>query len=125
MPNLAEIGWVAGIVEGEGCIVVSPKSSTLRLSVEMTDLDVLQKLARILGSDSRLTERKIKLANPNHKTRYILHLCGRSLLGWLQTIYPLMGTRRKTKIIEALLAFKHRKRKLFVQRHRKLSLAGI
>jgi hypothetical protein len=112
-----DIGWVAGIVEGEGCIVVSPHNNTLRLSVEMTDLDVLQKLQRLLGPAARLSKRTGPL-KPNWKTRYILHLCGSRLIQWLQTIYPLMGARRKTKIEAAIAMFKARPNRPFVAKPR-------
>ena len=107
--SLAEVGWIAGLVEGEGCIIVRPQSNTLRLSIEMTDLDVLQKAARLFGPTARLSQRTIKLPNPKHKPRYILHLTGSPMMQWLMTIYSFMGVRRKQKIEDAIRMFKARR----------------
>lgn len=111
-----ELGWLAGLIEGEGCVVVTKHA--LRLSIEMTDLDVLQKAASLIGPTCRLSKRTVKLLNPKHKDRYILHLCGPRLPEILQMIYPLMGQRRKAKIDEALAKWKTRKRKMFIARPR-------
>ena len=124
MISMMDIAWVAGIVEGEGCIVVSPKSRSLRLSVEMTDLDVLQRLATILGPTARVNKRNIELKNPAHKDRYVLHLYGAPMAGWLQTIYPLMGARRQSRIRDALVMFKARKNKPTLTNHYSLEWKG-
>lgn len=121
MTTMMEIAWIAGIVEGEGCIVVQPSSKTLRLSIEMTDLDVLQKAQRIFGPDARLSKRTVKLSNPKWRDRYILHLCGSRLMQWLMTIYPLMGNRRKAKIEQAIEMFKNRRNKPFVAKPRAIN----
>ena len=118
MPTMTEIAWLAGIVEGEGCVVVSPKAKTLRLSIEMTDLDVLQKAQRIIGPDARLSKRTVKLHNPAWKDRYILHLSGSRLIQWLMTIHEFMGERRKAKIRDAIIMFKARRNRPFVARPR-------
>ena len=119
-----------GIIEGEGCVVVSPKSKTLRLSIEMTDLDILQKVQKIFGETCRLSKRTVKLENPKWKDRYILHLCGPKLPQWLMTIYCLMGTRRQSKIRDALEMWKTRTRKPYTARprsvnHYSLEFGGI
>lgn len=47
------LAWAAGIFEGEGCISVSTKGRRrLKLSVSMTDRDVIEKLSRIIGLGS-------------------------------------------------------------------------
>ncbi|MBZ0306596.1 MAG: LAGLIDADG family homing endonuclease, partial [Anaerolineae bacterium] len=43
--------WFAGLYEGEGSVSKPPASEPrrFRLSIEMTDLDVLQRAGRMLG----------------------------------------------------------------------------
>lgn len=109
--KMMDIGWAAGLIEGEGCIVVSDSvrnggpSRTLRLSIEMTDLDVLQKFCSFFPT-ARLSKRTVKFKNPAHRDRYIVHLTGSPMAGLLMTIYPLMSERRKAKIEEAIALFK-------------------
>ena len=116
MTTLTEIAWLAGIIEGEGCIVTTKKN--LRLSIEMTDLDVLRKAQRIIGPDARLSKRTVKRAKPEWKDRYILHLCGSRLMQILMTIYTFMGERRQEKIRLAIAKFKNRRNRPFTAKPR-------
>jgi hypothetical protein len=45
----ADIAWAAGLFEGEGA--ASPNNGYPRLQMEMCDLDVLQRLQRVLGGN--------------------------------------------------------------------------
>ena len=52
MATEAQIAWAAGLFEGEGCIYLSPPSKrgqAKRLTVAMTDRDVLDRFAAIVG----------------------------------------------------------------------------
>lgn len=44
-----EIAWVAGIVEGEGCITVRKRYVQPLINVNMTDVDIIQRLVEITG----------------------------------------------------------------------------
>jgi len=50
-PNAVDLAWAAGFFEGEGCTSLDfqKKGTRRRLSAVSTDLDVLNKLCRILG----------------------------------------------------------------------------
>jgi hypothetical protein len=115
MRTAAEIAWAAGIIEGEGCLISGEYLGkravykgkqypirNFRLAVEMTDLDVLQRLKHILGGHCTLRKRTPPSLNPKHRDTYILVLNGNELAGWLMTIYAYMGVRRRAKIREAL-----------------------
>ncbi len=114
MRSIREIVWAAAIIEGEGCIVASVYQHrrkgelqahpirVFRLAVEMTDLDILIRLRDILGPVATIRQRKHPTLNPKHRDRYILQMTGAELAGWLMTIYPIMGDRRKARIRSAL-----------------------
>ena len=85
----------------------------------MTDVDILLRLARILGEHAKVHERHPKDLNPNHRARFILTLSGPSLFGWLQTIYPIMGKRRQAKIREAIRFYKESPRRSYNQKKRR------
>jgi len=122
--TIREIAWVAAMIEAEGTIIAGrykrPDGYAVRqfrLAVEMTDLDVLIRIRDILGHYCTLRERKPPSLNPRHRRRYILCLTGPELAGWLMTIYPLMGERRRTRIRSALLVWKEQRT---TWRHRQL-----
>jgi hypothetical protein len=52
-PSPAEVAWAAGLFEGEGSTVFNRQRSGgkpyVQLTLSMTDLDVLQRLNRLLG----------------------------------------------------------------------------
>lgn len=113
MRTTAQIAWVAAMIEAEGCIVATSyqyqkpgrghyQARCFRLAIEMTDLDVVLRIRDILGPLCTVRERKPPSVNPNHRRRYILQFTGNELAGWLMTIYPFMGQRRRAKIRQAL-----------------------
>lgn len=48
-PDPVDIAWAAGLFEGEGCVHVAKRDGRINLSMQMTDLDVLEKFCRIVG----------------------------------------------------------------------------
>ena len=98
-----QIHWVAGIVEGEGCLGIRPSGRTFspRLEVKMADEDVIAKLAYILGRRyAYCNEWAVK--NTNRQKQYKVAVTGPSAIGWALTLYPLMGLRRRKKIREVV-----------------------
>lgn len=93
-----EIGWVAGIVEGEGNIAIT-NDKTPVVAIKMCDKDVIEKLAKLFKMDRIVT---IAPRDKNHRMQYQILLSGKKAAGWLYTIYSLMGHRRKAKIIEVM-----------------------
>jgi len=47
-----DIIWLAGLLEGEGCFNVRPeKNDQARVSVEMTDKDIIERVSRLFDSN--------------------------------------------------------------------------
>lgn len=93
-----EIAWLAGIVEGEGTILVRGRTG-VSVKVAMTDEDVVRRLHEVTGVGL--------LGGPfwsNNSTkpvwRWDLHR-GEDVARILLAIYPLMGVRRGARIAEA------------------------
>lgn len=98
-----ELAWVAGLLEGEGCFLLVPKRTksggsyfSARVSCNMTDLDVLQRLQSLIGG---------RICGPyndnpsRHKDHYRWNLHRRGEIEvLLRALLPLMGTRRSEKI---------------------------
>lgn len=96
--NDLEIGWVAGIIEGEGTICSRPSSmGSNYVEVSMTDEDTIQKLLNTTGFGNVRGPYK----RDNKKLFWIWHVADASSLSYLlDTIYPLMSIRRQEKIKE-------------------------
>lgn len=99
MITMLELGWLAGIVEGEGCITYT---RTPVIAVKMTDEDVIKKVAKLFNRP--YYERKNK--EFNHRTAYDVSICGTPAIEWLFTLYSLLGSRRKAKILEVINEWK-------------------
>lgn len=92
------LAWLAGIIEGEGSIEygAGSRGNYYKVTVEMTDLDVVDRVHRIAGCGTlrgpywhpKSTKEIWKWAVQNRP----------AVLALLQVIYPLMGIRRQTKI---------------------------
>jgi hypothetical protein len=98
-----ELGWLAGILEGEGCFWIHQKSSTQRypkVTITMTDEDVVANVARLLGSS--VTPQK---ARGNRKPTYKTQLTGKRAVQAMKLVRPYMHGRRQEKIDEILGEF--------------------
>lgn len=95
----AEIAWLAGIIEGEGCISVGPK--IVRITVGMTDRDIVERLDRLYPSPNGV--RVKETAARHHKTQYIWRVGrGDVVREILSLTKPWLGDRRATRAQEAL-----------------------
>jgi len=101
MATDVELAWVAGILEGEGTFRVTDAGST-QVTAEMADLDVLQKIQRVLGFGTIGNERK---RGENRRTTWTFCVSGRrDIEQLLNAILPYMGERR-TKQIATVLGY--------------------
>jgi hypothetical protein len=98
MDTTQDIAWLAGIIEGEGCIYVRGGSPSL--IVLMTDRDVVERVAGMLGSKVATVYRQ-----HGYKTAYKTRVGGEAAATWIADLYEFLGERRKAKAIEALNAF--------------------
>ena len=105
------ISWLAGLLEGEGWFGAKnmPKDGTHptvriypAISLGTTDKDVAERAAHFLGASVRSAKR-IK----NYKQVYKVQRVGKVAAGWMMTLYPLLGDRRKRRIYDVLTAYKN------------------
>lgn len=96
-----DLAWFAGIMEGEGYFGVR-KHSGLTLEVTMTDKDVIDRVASLFPFGTR-NERTL----PSGKIAYWWGVTKQSAVaGLMMTLLPLMGNRRRQKIIDCLQHWK-------------------
>lgn len=93
----AEVAWVAGILEGEGCW--SRKSGEIRwwVAVRMTDRDVIDRLQQVTGI-GRIT---IDRGREENKMAWAWQVAAKRHREWLSIkVWPWMGDRRRARITE-------------------------
>jgi hypothetical protein len=103
-----ELGWVVGLLEGEGCFFVNtcgtPKYGPYayaRVTVCMTDRDVLERLQEVTGIGRLEKVRPRK--DPKHKPISQWIVCrNQEAIELMVAVYPHMGVRRQAKIREVL-----------------------
>jgi hypothetical protein len=100
-----EIAWAAGLFEGEGCINVqfSPKRNRpiVRLTLRMTDEDVVRKFAVLVGAGR--VHGPYRKKNPKHKPAWNWSWYGRDALAWADANFgPFLGSRRGATLKEAI-----------------------
>lgn len=115
-----DIVWVAGYYEGEGCLHASAHNKWF-IQISSTDLDVLQKVKRLLGMGSVCGPFLGKGARAHYKPIYHYRLCGvKRAYALCAAMYQFLGERRRAKIEDFFAHFRtHRP-----QRHERSVLTG-
>lgn len=103
IPTESEIAWAAGLFEGEGTICFS--NSTILISVNMTDKDILEKFFKIVQGG--YFNGPYKRPNPKWKDSWQWRVQGGA---WCQTIiamfWPWLGERRKQQFKDSMESWK-------------------
>jgi hypothetical protein len=104
--SVRDLAWLAGIIEGEGSFCDRFEGSgTPYTQLCMTDLDVVIDVAKILGAPRVI---RAKQDTRTDKPLYRTNVYGRLAIGWMQTLYPLMHTRRQLKIRSLIETWKNK-----------------
>lgn len=104
--RLVDIGFVAGIIDGEGCFTINKyfKNPQIGIQVQMTDKDTIFKLRDLTGLGTIV---EIDRKTANWKTVWRWNVSKqKDSSSLMMTIYPLMSERRKIKIKECLTEWK-------------------
>ncbi len=73
------------------------------LSLRMTDLDIVERVARICD----VAIQKGRGALSHYKAQYVISLRGKAAFEIMFTLFPLLGVRRRAKISELLARWEH------------------
>lgn len=102
-----ETAWLAGLLEGEGYFGASKvgktksRNRTLRVSLVMTDKDVVEKAHRLTGVSTRLGFYAPK-DRPSWNPSWSVRWAGKDAEDLMRAILPYMGERRAGRIRECL-----------------------
>lgn len=97
----SELGWLAGLLEGEGCFSLNTSNNRkyVRFVIASVDKDVLDRVSQLIG---RTSVNKMKKYKPHHKDTWRLTVSGELAAAWMEAVLPLMGVRRRQQIEHAL-----------------------
>lgn len=90
--HVTDAQWLAGILEGEGSFCLSGKMP--RLVLQMTDRDVVDRAANLLGSN--VWKHK---PQPGHKVAWACGRAGLTAIEWMRVLRPFLGSRRQGQIV--------------------------
>lgn len=98
-PDPVEIAWAAGLFEGEGCITWDKRQQRLGFTMQMIDLDVMQKFCRIVGGHEPRLVAPSKNRFPNAKPLYRWAASGTTYVtAFTAAIGPHLCQRRRTAL---------------------------
>lgn len=99
-----ELGWLAGILEGEGSFSKGPPSKPRmsRIQMQTTDEDVISRVARILGVRYCKIADRTDTGLRQTKSAFHVQLRGSRAVAWMRQLRPLMGQRRQQQIDAAI-----------------------
>ena len=100
LPPTTDLLWVVGLYEGEGSVVPIRGQQGWQVSLQMVDLDVIERLQVCVGAGNiSVVPRK------NKQTQYSWRLSNKyQTLCLLQRMLPLLGIRRAARAREAIMA---------------------
>lgn len=85
--SVKDIYWLAGILEGEGCFRCNEYGLSPCIGIFMNDEDIISKVAYFF-------RRPYYSDYPGYRVR----IGSNDAIGWMLTLYPLLGIRRQAKI---------------------------
>lgn len=94
--------WLSGLLEGEGTFDLHGGRYP-RVRLAMTDRDIVERAAALLGVRVRLS-----LRTPPSLPLWCAELSGERAAGVLEVLLPHMGSRRSGKIAAVLAAYRMR-----------------
>jgi hypothetical protein len=125
MADNRNIRWLAGLLEGEGCFTYYFHKTNgcfqVGISLGMTDLDVVQHAAAILGSTVTFVRQDLRSTKKFYRT----DCHGPRAIGWMQTLYPLMGIRRRAKIADCVTSWKNNPVKTCMTKYIRRYMPGL
>lgn len=98
-----DIAWLAGILEGEAAFIATgrkrPGSGSVAIYLGMTDADIVARVAHLWG-DTKVTTRSRGRSPKGHEYKWTheTQVSGTRAVGWMLTLYALMGQRRRARI---------------------------
>ena len=100
MIHREDAAWLAGLIDGEGCLD-SPRGNP-RLRIKMSDMDIVLRAAAIMGATTYREDDPRPYVD--RKPLLVAQTTGDNAVAVMRAVLPWMGSRRSAKITEIVLA---------------------
>ena len=97
-----QAAWLAGLLDGEGCLDFSRNSPRLR--VKMSDHDVVLRAADLMTARVHIEPAR----QAHHKPCMVAQVHGDAAVSVMRAILPYLGHRRTEKATEIIIAHSNR-----------------
>ncbi len=94
--SLRDLYWTAGLIESKGCFYLNKNTPSIQLS--LTDLDIVERVSRLWKTTLRGPQRR----QGSKKDVWVTAVYGSDAVGWMLTLFSMLGERRRAKIKEIL-----------------------
>jgi hypothetical protein len=110
-PNREDIIWAAGLFEGEGTILLGAPKTYAQVRLGMTDRDVVERFARIMGFGAIATYQGVNGVRGPRKPLILWRAGGyEKTQALVAAFWPWMGTRRRAQAVKALRGMVRKRR---------------
>lgn len=96
--TVGDVQWLSGLWEGDGTFCIS--GPTPRMVLQMTDKDVVERAASIIGSKVWQTS-----VTKRHKKVWVCGSAGLKAVELMRIVKPYMGKRRQQQIVDTVTAW--------------------
>lgn len=93
-----EVAWGAGLFEGEGSLF--PNAGSVRLVVKMTDRDVVERFARLIGAPLLGPYQYQQKDGHVRKPYWMCARSGVQAVAWINRFWSYLGERRRLRALE-------------------------
>ena len=105
-----DLGFVAGLAEGEAWFgwtgAHKPYRGSATIQIGMNDADVIARVATLWGRPYWQRKRTKLPKNPH----FVVQVLGAEAIGWMMTLFPLLGLRRRRRIAAIIADWKSQTR---------------
>jgi hypothetical protein len=102
----AQIAWAAGLFEGEGCISYANKTHCARMSLAMTDKDVVDRFHELVGVGQRHEKHHTRPGHEHFQTQYVWYCSSIGDVRHVVALFlPYFGDRRRKRAMDVLDAY--------------------
>ena len=102
-----ELGWVAGLLEGEGCFHGGTRT---KVTLQMTDRDTVERLASLVEGASEIWTITPKGDRAGNRIMYAVAISGYAAIRLMELVFPHMSRRRAAKIREIISSWTPQRR---------------
>ncbi len=94
--STAELHWTAGLMEGKGGFYI--RKSTPSVHLALTDYSIVERVSKLWDTTLRGPQRR----QGSKKDVWITAIYGSKAVGWMLTLYSILGERRRATIKEII-----------------------